>query len=835
MSIFTPRILTRERITTALENAVNSYPLVVLTAPMGYGKTTAARELIGTLRHQVFHVGVTPGPHNALYLWDMAFSQLAAQGSKIASAMRSMGFPADSMRLQHTFEQGRAYLASRPTLLVVDDYHCVTDPAMDALLEALSREAMPNFHILLLSRARPNMALEDMRVKGIATLFDQTMLTFTKEEACAYFALHDTADAATAECAWKYSEGWAAALWLGLQSCRAHGTVTPAHDLETLLSETVFMNKDATDRVFLLQLSILDSFTAGQAIAISANKSAPRRLRELHRQNAFLSYDPASECYQLHSIFRAFLEKQLAELPEEQALAASVPCSSSEHVNKPDLYRRAGEWFAVQGDPVQAIRFFFRAGRDEDLLRILELFAVPSDGLFVMFDPQGLLSMLQAVPWQVRLACPVGWLSFIYHYMSRVSLEKGLALLDEAAVSFAADLSLSPTVKRHVAGEVELIRGIGVFNDLFAMREQYAKAHTLLQGCSRISHPQLVWTFGSPHVAYQYLREAGSYKKMVQLVEDNLWQYQELTGGCSAGAQELFRSELLLETGKTRQPEVLLTKAAYKAMAKKQVASLIAINFTMSRLLLYRGKTHEARDLILNMLPGILQTGNPLLLSSFDMCQGYLAAIAGYTDEIPLWLRQGEVATVTSFYQGAGFALIVHGKALLATGDWPRLEALAEEIPSQLGPYRNLFGRIHAKALHSIAALNLYGEEQALPLLYEAVALARPDGILLSIAEYGEYLLPLVQKMRVRGQRDAFLDALKKMARAYTAKTNPPMLAPQEQSALEKAIKGLNNAAIAQDMGLSPGTVRNTLSRAYQKLGVKNRLQASLVWKTENR
>ncbi len=139
------------------------------------------------------------------------------------------------------------------------------------------------------------------------------------------------------------------------------------------------------------------------------------------------------------------------------------------------------------------------------------------------------------------------------------------------------------------------------------------------------------------------------------------------------------------------------------------------------------------------------------------------------------------------------------------------------------------------QSLHSIAALNLYGEEQALPLLYEAVALARPDGILLSIAEYGEYLLPLVQKMRIRGQRDAFLDALKKMARAYTAKTNPPMLAPQEQSALEKAIKGLNNAAIAQDMGLSPGTVRNTLSRAYQKLGVKNRLQASLVWKTENR
>lgn len=839
MRAFSPHILPRERITAALEAAVNAYPLVVLTAPMGYGKTTAARELMGTLRHRVYYVSFTTGPHNALYLWDMAFAQLGAQGSKTASVMRSMGFPADAMRLQSAFEHCRTYLASQPTLLVIDDYNYVADPAMDAFLEALAREAIPNFHILLLSRTRPSMALEDMRVKSIVTLFDQNILTFSKEETLAYFALHDTADAATAERAWEYSEGWAAALWLSLQSCRAHGTATPARDLESLLSETVFAVCAAADQAFLLQLSVLDSFTTEQAAVISGDESAPRRLRSLHQRNAFLGYEPSSERYQLHSIFRTFLERRLAELPLALDATAPVPYSAPEHIYKPALYRRAGEWFAAHGDPVRAMRFFSRAGRDEDLLRILELFAVPGDGLFVMFDPQGVLALLTAIPWRLRLACPVGWLAFVYHYMSRVSLEEGRILLAEAAERFAVDPGLTPAVKRRIAGEIELIRGIDTFNDLFAMRERYAKAHMLLQGRSSISHPQLIWTFGSPHSAFQYLRDAGSYEKLVRLVEDNLWQYQELTGGCSAGGQDLFRAELLLETRDTRPVEALLMKAAYKATAKGQIASLIAINFTMSRLLLSRGKICEAREVILNMLPSIRQTGNPLLRNSFDVCRGYLAAVMGHKDEIPLWLIQGDMGAVRSFYQGAGFALIAHGKALLATGDWPRLEALAEEIPLRLGAYNNLFGRIHAAGLRAVAVNHLRGPQEALPFLSEAVNLARPDGIVCSLAEYGAHIAPLLRRMGEYTRQDVFMKTLEKTVKVYAGLTSSRgpapdlLLASQERAVLEKAMQGISNKAIAAALGLAPNTVRNTLSRVYAKLGVKTRIQAVQKWREQ--
>ena len=833
-------LLPRDHVTTTLEAAVMAYPLVVLTAPMGYGKTTAARQLMSRLCARVYYVGITPGQHNAHYLWDMAFAQLASQGSEIAPSMRSMGFPADAMRMQCIFEQGRTYLSARPTLLVVDDYHYAADPAMDDLLEALAREGIPNFHILLISRTLPRMALEDMRLKGIATLFDQQLLTFSKEETCAYFALHGTEDVPTAESAWRYTEGWAAALWLSLQSCRTHGTPTPARDLESLFSETVFSSYDAGDQAFLLQLSVFSSFTSLQAAAVCNDNDAPQRLRSLHNRNAFISYDPVSERYQLHSLFRYFLKKCLRELPSSPLPAATngaVHPSFVGHIDKPVLYRLAGEWLVSEGDTVQGMHYFFQAGRDEDLLRILELFAVPGDGLFVMFDPQGVVSMLNAIPWEIRYRCPLGWLAFISHYMSRVSLEEGLVLLKEASRAFAGAQSLPPDMKQRLAGEIEIIFGIEAFNDLFAMRERYAKAHTLLQGSSAISHPQLIWTFGSPHAVFHYLREPGSYEKLVRLVENNMHLYQELTNGCSAGAQDLFRAEFLLETDQAHAVEPYLRKAAVKAAAKEQHSSLIAINFTMSRLLLRQGKVLAARELILNMLPGILKTGNPLLRNSFDLCQGYLAALAGYKDEIPLWLRQGKkMAVVRGFYQVAGFALIVHGKALLLAEDWPRLEALAEDIPSQLGVYNNLFGSIHAAVFRAIAVSRLRSLQEALPFLEKALNLAQPDGIVCSLAEYGTHLTPLLRRMGENNRQNPFIKKLERTVKNYATLTPACGLAPgvllaaQERAVLEKAIEGLSNNAIAAALGIAPTTVRNTLSRVYAKLGVNKRTKAIQKW-----
>lgn len=54
-------------------------------------------------------------------------------------------------------------------------------------------------------------------------------------------------------------------------------------------------------------------------------------------------------------------------------------------------------------------------------------------------------------------------------------------------------------------------------------------------------------------------------------------------------------------------------------------------------------------------------------------------------------------------------------------------------------------------------------------------------------------------------------------------------LTPREQEVLQKMVDGLDNKAIAKELFLSLGTIKNHITRIYEKMGVKNRTQAVAV------
>ena len=832
MNLLANITLPRDHIVSTLEVAVASHALVVLTAPMGYGKTTVARELADTMSEQVFYVSIPYGSHNALYLWGIIFRDLAAQGLETAKKLEHIGFPTDALHMQRVLDLFISY--NHPLFLVLDDYHFVQDRRMDTFLEALVRAEIPNVHILLISRFRPDLPLEDMRIKGLVSMFGQNVLAFSQDEAVAYFHLHGSHDELAAKSAWKFTEGWAAALWLSLQCWHSYGTIKPVHDIEALLSETVFASYDIADQIFLLQLSVLGHFTPRQAAAISGDTSAPRRLRQLHNQNAFISYTPASDCYKLHSIFRTFLAKRLAEQPEDSVIADPTSAQSPEYIDKPKLYRRAGEWFAMNNAPVAAIRFFSQAGRDEDLLRILEVFAASGDGLLIAFDPEGIPAILQSIPWRVRTLCPLGWLSFVCYYIIVGSNKDKVSLLAEIEERFATNEAIAPAMRQRIKGELAFVRGVFAFNDLAAMRDIHAEAHALLQGQrSIIAKPRNIWTFGSPHMAFAFLREPGTYNQLLDLLDDHLRPFQEMTG-TAIGGDILFRAEWLLETGALDKVEPFLLKALHMVVSKEQLAGLVMVYFTLGRLRLVQGKVHEAKSILEGIRPQIERADNMLLSNFLDLAMHYIATTSGDIEQSRLWMSRVNLTATNSLYQGANFARIIYGKSLVLMGDWARLEVFAEEIPEHLGRFRNLFGYIHGLLLRAVSAMHLHGQARAIELLRQAVELARPDGIVGSIAEYGSHILPLLRRMQSDNPEDIFLKKLLKAAKGYafTALGEGELLAPQEQAVMEKIVQNMSSGDIAEALGIKQGTVRNTLSRVYTKLGVKTRAHAVEKWRS---
>ncbi len=816
------RILPREHITQTLHNAVLNHSLVVLTAPMGYGKTTAARALVRQVSHRNFYITVNPGMHGALYLWDRMCSQVQAQGSEMAPVFRECGFPSDTIQIQRLFDYGRKYLAGRPTLLVIDDYHFAHAPECDNLIELLVREQMPGFTIMMLSRTKPAMHLDELRIKGLAAVFDQSLLAFSQEETREYFQLHGVDNPDTVSKAWHYSEGWVASLWLSLQGIRTSGALLPVRDMDGLLENAVFAQYSPEERRLLLQLSILDSFTPRQAAMVTGDASAPLNLVRLQEGNSFLSYEPSTDSYRMHSIFRTFLHRHL---------------EADREVDKAALYFRAGEMFAAEGDVHLALRSFAKAGSEAAQMRILEIFSAPRDGLLVLFDPEGMAAIFRSIPWPVRFRCPIGYLGFVYHYMSRVGIAEALPLLNEAEQRFAAEKSLSPAMKRRIQGEIAVIHGIDAFNDLFAMRDLYKKAHILLNGRSSISHRRLVCTFGSPHAAFLYLRNAGTYAQLLDLIQNNLHYYQDLADGCGMGAQDLFQAEYLLETGALEKVEDFIMKSVYRAGTKDQTSTIIAANFTLARLLLAQepeedesgAVAHKALALLRDLEPQVQRTRNPLLVNSLDMSLGYICSVIGLVQDIPAWLRDGDLTAKRNFYQGLGFRQIVYSRALMLQQDFLRLEIFAQDMHASLGRYKTTFGSIHSYVLEAIAVLHQRNVKDAAQILRKALELAQQDSILMTVAEYGEHILPIVQYIQDAAPGDPYLASLMPFVRHYAGLTSgnrPQMLSPREREILELAAQGKTNSAIAAILGIKLITVGKTLTRAYKKLGAANRVDA---------
>lgn len=807
-------MLQRGHVTKALSKAL-SFPLGVLTAPMGYGKTTAARALMRDAGSRSFYVAVPQGAESAGYVWNRLWGKLVAQGESAAAPLRDLGFPRDAAETDRVLERIRGLPANGPVLLILDDYHCVRDPEFDAFIGRLARENIPGLSLFLFSRTRPELFLDELLVKGLARLFGQDLLAFSEAEAVAYFALHGIRDARAAREARRLCEGWPAALWLSAQGYKAGSPPASALDVGGLLERVIFPQYEEREQRLLMRASLLDSFTPREAAAVADEPAAPRLLEGLEARNAFVSRD-ADGAYRLHSMLRSFLKTRLE--------AEAGP-------DKPALYRRAGECRLEAGDMLEAARFFSRAGRDEDLLRLLEIFTLPRANLLLFLFPEEIIPLVMAVPRRLRMLRPMEYLTFIYFCFAEADALRAVPLLEEAEAAFAADAGIAPALKRRLAGEIALIHSLLAFNDLYAMRDCHAEAHRLLHGRSGISSRHMIWNFGCPHSSYLYLREPGTYAALVELVEGHLHYFQDLADGCSAGAQLVYRAEFLLERGEFTEVEQMLMAAIRRAESREQITTVLAALFSLARLYAATGREDEAAPLLREKIPEVAALGHVDLSNCLDLALGYIHARLGDYGSIPAWLREGDIAPSRNVPQMLGFIQAVHGMAALEAGDWSGADVTARNLPAYQGPFQNLFGLIHAEVLAAVAAERLYGPEKALKHLRAALDLARPDGIALSIAEYGG-VLPLLLRLRPDQGRDDYLETVIGLAgclsqvRSRMRRAGKPDLTPRQREIMRLVAEGGSNEMIAERLGLSSVTVKKILSTIYTKLRAKNRAEA---------
>jgi LuxR family maltose regulon positive regulatory protein len=364
-----------------LLNATVDYPLTLICAPAGYGKTTLVCAWLNHLSSgQSGEISSLPAAWLSLDEEESDFSLFLRY---FVAALRTIFQNAceESLKLLHANQQPPQSvfyttlcndLDNLPgeAILVMDDYQFIRGKEVHDLLGELVRHWPKPLHLVLISRIDPSLPLSSLRAKRKILEIRTQDLRFSPQETTTYldqaqfFHLNEL----TLDLVNERFEGWPAGLHLAALSLRSIGsqeTVQLALSSEDAnitgyLFDEVLSHQFPAIHSFLLRTSILDRFCASLCEAVIEEIDSTWNVRAcldwIEHSELFLSpLDSRREWYRYHHLFQELLQ---------QRLSTEI---TSDEVN--NLHRRASAWFEERGlldealHHAQAARDFSLAAR----------------------------------------------------------------------------------------------------------------------------------------------------------------------------------------------------------------------------------------------------------------------------------------------------------------------------------------------------------------------------------------------------------------------------------------------------------------------------------------
>ena len=499
------KTLKRERIEEAL-GKLFIFPLTIVSATMGYGKTTAVRSFLNAQKARMIWVSVLGSDGDENVLWNKLSAEIVRIEPRIGKKLNRLGFPLDAMQLDMVIGLLREIESKEPNVLVIDDYHIIEqNDRVRNLVELIALEEIPNLHIVLISRTRPKFNHINLTSKGLCNYLDTNMLSFTLQETTDYFELMKvTASVEEIQRIQNFTKGWISAIYLLLLGAKQGFPLTEVSNINQLVADNFYHALSPDTKQILLYLSIFENFTLDQAVEILDNPNASPVIEFLQGQNAFVSYDPYTGVYTMHHVLTNFLQLKLR----------------SEKTDLSPIYHRAGKWYLEHEDIYSAFDFYDRAGRIEELLeQINKIEKIDIDNIGI----EMLQKIHAGLPGKLVLLLPYPLLQFSLRFIvsgQEELIAEGRAILGTIYEHYSKTTDTPRNLCNKILGEIEILNIFLSFNDTVQMVEHAKKAEALMAGSvSRVVFSYNEFTFGLPHFLYTYYRKAGELKQVTVVVK----------------------------------------------------------------------------------------------------------------------------------------------------------------------------------------------------------------------------------------------------------------------------------------------------------------------------
>lgn len=851
--------------------------LSLVSAPAGYGKTTLVREWLAALGRPFAWLSLERSENFPGQFLRYLLAALN-QATIISEPASSLHSSAEPQEIQNQLLDLVNQMASQdmPFVLVLDDYHTITEFDVHAVVEYLIAHHPPCLHLVIITRQDPLLPLSNLRARHLVTEIRLSDLRFTEEEAARFLnqTLKLGLDSTQVTLLARRTEGWIAGLQLAGLSLAEISPETFETDffqnfsgddryIMDYLMDEVLSREPAEIQQFLLNTSILKRLSGGLCDAVMGPEwmvgHSQELLERLEKANLFIiPLDNRRQWYRYHHLFADLLTGRL-----QAANSDSIPM----------LHERASRWFEQEHLIADAVDHALLA---EDFDRALQLIEQTAEkAIWASGDLPILLNWSRRLPEDVLATRPR--LSLYYarglFFSGQVTAAENCLFSAEQALRNRASQSGKST---DLYGVLSLNRATiaAMRGDARLALELVDRANQDLREPDCSTRARLAHAVGVANLHLGNVRAAeaafasgfelsvaagnrnlgldiagllgrvqlqtGRLATAVQTCENALAVFSKEAEASSSAAVQLSLALIAWEQGDlpaARQAIVRSLRLARQA----NWPHILIYGYALQVRIEARLQPQVAKEALLNARQAVEEYGLAYYKRLVEVAWLYLELARGRTAGLQSWLDQvGPCLPSQDIY----LCLALARTCLALEQPQSAIETLRslQELADRDG---RVIDEIEALTLLSAARLMIADHHGAQESLLRAIHLAAPLGLLRPLIEQQPGLSPLLLEI----QRSGLLSSqetrlvVKVIGSVHSGigegeefgPESPPRrsgeflgepLSERELEVLSLIAAGLSNPDIARRLFLSVNTLRAHTTHIYRKLDVHNRVQA---------
>lgn len=700
------------------------YPLTIVEAPSGFGKTTAVREYLKeNLPPDACEFWYTCLGESVSAAWMGICELFSNVDSKVADDLRNLKMPT-----MDTLFYMASYLRDIPcqseTYLVVDNYQLVNSDIPRELISVFSMHGNPNLHMIFITQQIKAEQQSFINNSNIYTIHSSAFF-FDKEGTSNLFRMEGIRMSdEDLEKIYMSTEGWVSAIRLQVINYKQNGSFDYTADIEQLVETAIWNRLTPEEKDFLLCVSVIDSFTTRQAAIMTGNEMLPEHIKDLLKSNDFIRYIPDQHQYNVHSILRDYLLNRFYHDQSEDFQNLT--------------FRKAGYACAAISEYCPAAHFFYKV-KDFDAILSLPFSREYFDNYKDRYKPEFVEALINECPEATLCKYPSALIVLGYQTFAcgQMTVYQKICRLLQSMIKPGEGLAQRKL--REIEGEYTLLASMRDFNDLSKMKDSHKAAWDLLKKPSAIIKSSAIWGYTTPSALNILWRESGKLEYAMQQLDEMSGLYRKLTQGHGAGARSVMRAEAMLMRGEDDEAEILCHKALYDARNYHQTSICLCAELTLARIAILRGNVEGYFSAMKNIRDYAKEDSKPSVLRVVEHCMSIISLLLGVKDYVAPWLYDIESIKKVLCAPVVPHAQMLHLKLLLMDKRYNEFYGVCQLIldasKNPVGNITYMMPQVYQLTFMAIAKRKNGNAPEAWGYLKEALRIALPDQVYLPFAQ----------------------------------------------------------------------------------------------------